>query len=70
MINYKKVKIKDGVLRGSLFSISDTDYKKFIIKSKDLTIIKIKENRILLMNEFQEDNWFYINQVQIIQEEY
>lgn len=70
MINYKKVKIKDGVFRGSLLSISDIDYKKFIIKSKDLTIIKFKEDRILLMNEFQEDNWFYIDQVQIIQEKY
>lgn len=66
MINYKKVKIKNGVLRGSLLSITDTDYKNFIVKSKDLTIIKINEDRILLMNEYQEYNWFYINQVQII----
>ena len=66
MINYKKVKIKNGVLRGSLLSITDTDYKNFIVKSKDLTIIKINEDRILLMNEYQECNWFYINQVQII----
>lgn len=66
MINYKKVKIKNGVLRGSLLSITDTDYKNFIVKSLDLTIIKINEDRILLMNEYQEYNWFYINQVQII----
>lgn len=66
MINYQKVKIKNNITRGSLLSVSDIDYKKFILKSKELTIIKINADRILLQNEFQENNWFYIEQLERI----
>ena len=66
MINYQKVKIKNNAERGSLLSVSDIDYKKFILKSKELTIIKINNDRILLQNEFQESDWFYIEQLERI----
>lgn len=66
MINYQKVKIKNNIIRGSLLSVSDIDYKRFIIKSKELTIIKINDDKILLQNEFQESNWFYIEQLERI----
>ena len=66
MINYQKVKIKNNIIRGSLFSVSDMDYKNFILKSKELTIIKINDDRILLQNEFQENNWFYKEQLERI----
>jgi hypothetical protein len=66
MINYQKVKIKNNIKRGSLLSVPDVDYKKFIIKSKELTIVKINNDRILLQNEFQENNWFYISQLERI----
>lgn len=64
MINYQKVKIKNGIIRGSLLSMSDTDYRKFIVNSKELTIIKINEDKVLLQNENQEDNWFYTHQIE------
>ena len=66
MTNFQKVKLKNNVIRGSLLSISDIDYRKFIDNFKELTIIKIHEDRVLLQNEYQKDNWFYMDQIKLI----
>lgn len=71
----KKCKIKNDVTRGSLLSMSDEEYKKFIKESLEFgncTLVKENFNKdCVLVSYINENNkyydaWFYKNQIELL----
>lgn len=62
---YSTLSIIDGVERGSLLAMANSEYMKFIKSDKLFVVIKINSDRVLIQNKNQQSAWFYVDQLKI-----